>query len=76
MPNHLYDGWYDGEAKDISPGRKLHLFTERKGARNKIEQTLIEAVKTHYEDPAQLAQRMIYKRQQPTAIGKRRASRT
>lgn len=58
MPDHLYEGWCDCKATDISEGRKLHLYTERQGARNAIEGNLIEAVKSHYEDPTLLAKRI------------------
>lgn len=58
MPDDLYDGWCHCKATDISVGRRLHLFTERKGARNAVERNLVETVKSHYEDPALLAKRI------------------
>lgn len=58
MPKHIYDGWCDFKAKDISNGRRLHLLTERDGARPNAHGKIVETVLSHYEDPQHLADRI------------------
>jgi hypothetical protein len=58
MPKHLYDGWCDCEAKNISSGRRLHMLTEIAGARPKAQNRVVETVLSHYEDPRFLADRI------------------
>lgn len=58
MPKHLYDGWCDFKAKDISNRRRLHLLAERDGARPKSHSRIVETVLSHYEDPRYLADRI------------------
>ncbi len=58
MPKHLYDGWCNCKAKNISNGRRLHLLTEIDGARPKAHGRIIETVLAHYEDPRHLADRI------------------
>ena len=58
MPKHVYDGWCDFKAKDISNGRRLHVLAERDGARLKARGRIVETVLSHYEDPRHLADRV------------------
>src|ERR1041384_3548866 len=58
MPKHLYDGWCDCKAKNISNGRRLHLLTEIVGARAKAHGRIVDTVLSHYEDPQHLADRI------------------
>lgn len=58
MPKHLYDGWCNCKAKDISDGRRLYLFTEKDGARSKAHSRIVNTVLSHYEDPQYLADRI------------------
>lgn len=58
MPKHLYDGWCDCKAKNISNGRRLHVLTEIDGARLKAHGRIAETVLSHYEDPRFLADRI------------------
>lgn len=58
MPKHLYDGWCDCKAKDITNGRRLYLLAEKDGARPKAHGKIVETVLSHYEDPRHLADRI------------------
>ncbi len=58
MPKHLYDGWCDCQAQDISKGRRLHLLAEKDGARPKAHGRIVETVLSHYEDPRYLSDRI------------------
>lgn len=58
MFKHLYDGWCDCKAKNISNGRCLHVLKEIDGARPKAHGRIVEAVLSHYEDPQFLADRI------------------
>lgn len=58
MSKHLYDGWCDSKATNISNGRRLHVFTEINGARPKANAKIINTVLSHYEDPRFLADRI------------------
>src|SRR4051812_16635441 len=58
MPKHLYDGWCDCQAKEISKGRRLYLLTEKDGARPKAHGKIDEMVLSHYEDPQYLSNRI------------------
>ncbi len=58
MSTHLYDGWCDCRAKNISNGRRLHVITEIDGARPKAQGRIVETVLSHYEDPRFLVDRI------------------
>lgn len=58
MPKHLYDGWCNCKANDISNGRRLYLVTEKDGARPTAQGRIVETVLSHYEDPRHLADRI------------------
>lgn len=58
MSQHLYDGWCDCKATNISNGRRLHVLTEIVGARPKAHPKVVETVLSHYEDPRFLADRI------------------
>ncbi|MFO1500070.1 MAG: DUF1837 domain-containing protein [Verrucomicrobiota bacterium] len=58
MSKHLYDGWCDCKAKNISNGRRLHILTEIDGTRPKAHGRIVETVLSHYEDPRFLADRI------------------
>lgn len=57
MPKHLYDGWCQFKATEVSPGRRLHLAAEIDGARAKTQALIVQTVHSHYEDPKLLAAR-------------------
>ena len=58
MPKHLYDGWCDLTAKNISNGRRLHLLVEKNGVRAGVHSKIVDTVLSHYEDPRHLADRI------------------
>jgi hypothetical protein len=58
MPNHLYDGWCDLTAKNISAGQRLYLLAERKGGRAGAHGKIVDTVIAHYYEPKYLAARI------------------
>ena len=58
MPTHLYDGWCDLTAKNISNGHRLHLLVERDGVRATVKGKIVDTVDSYYQDPKLLADRI------------------
>ena len=58
MASHLFDGWCDTATSAIAAGRRIHSITERPGCRTSAQNRILETVRSHYEDPARLADRV------------------
>lgn len=58
MGDPFFEQWCERMKIDVAGDRKLHVLTERTGARAEVEKTLDQSVASHYEDPARISDRI------------------
>ena len=58
MAATLFVEWCDNKKVDVTTRHKLHIFSEKEGARSRVQSQIDDTVASHYDEPERLANRM------------------